>query len=305
MFQVGRHCAEGDFIFRVFGFAVRTMDRLSPLFEHYTPRARVFFAGPLKGASDIGGTASNDGCLHLLSRGQMRVLHDQRLWLTLEGPSLLFYPREQGHRLEPDARTAPVLTSARIELGDGMAHSVLDSIPDGLHLSVGDVPELAKVFDILHAESQGTRCGRQAVIDRIAEVALVMLFRHLLNTERMEAGLLTAMIDARLARVLTAMHQQPGHPWTLETLALKAGMSRTSFVRHFGQTVGSTPAAFLTRLRILKSKARLRRGETVKSVARSMGYASHAAFTRTFARIEGTSPSGWLLASRAQFPAAG
>ncbi len=281
------------------------MDRLSPLFEHHTPRARVFFAGQLSDASDIGGTASHDGCLHLLSRGLVHVLHDRLPWLTLEGPSLLFYPREQGHRLEPDARAAAVIASARIELGDGFAHSVLGAVPDGLHLSASDAPEIAGVLEMLRAESMGTREGRQAVIDRLAEVALLMLFRHLLSTNRMEAGLLAAMVDARLARVLAAVHRQPGHPWTLETLAQKAGMSRTSFVRHFGRTVGTTPAAFLTCLRIHAAKARLRRGETVKSVARSMGYTSHAAFTRTFARIEGTSPSGWLQASLAQFPAAG
>lgn len=54
-------------------------------------------------------------------------------------------------------------------------------------------------------------------------------------------GLLFALADPQIGAAISAMHADPAHRWTLQTLAERAGMSRSSFALKFKQTVGAAP----------------------------------------------------------------
>ncbi|WP_188196227.1 helix-turn-helix transcriptional regulator [Nonomuraea sp. SYSU D8015] len=45
---------------------------------------------------------------------------------------------------------------------------------------------------------------------------------------------------------LRAVHRDPAHPWTVQSLAARAGLSRTAFAQRFATTIGSPPPAYLT-----------------------------------------------------------
>jgi AraC-like DNA-binding protein len=47
------------------------------------------------------------------------------------------------------------------------------------------------------------------------------------------------------------MHDDPAHRWTLQELAERAGMSRSTFALNFKLAVGASPIEYLTRWRML------------------------------------------------------
>ena len=91
--------------------------------------------------------------------------------------------------------------------------------------------------------------------------------------------LLAGLADKRLARAINAMHAEPGHAWTLESLAAAASMSRARFAVRFRETVGMTPMAYLGEWRLSVAQSLLRQGRGVQAVADRVGYASASALS--------------------------
>jgi len=120
-------------------------------------------------------------------------------------------------------------------------------------------------------------------------------------------GWLFALADRQMAAAIGAIHDDPAHGWTVEALAERAGMSRSSFALKFKQTVGASPMDYLARWRMLLAGDRLENsGDPVSVIARALGYDSESAFSTAFKRVMGCSPrqySRGRLASGGQEPA--
>ena len=95
------------------------------------------------------------------------------------------------------------------------------------------------------------------------------------------------------------MHDSPEYPWTVELLAQQAAMSRSAFASRFKETVGETPADYLTGWRMTIAQKLLKQGQAVKSIAPELGYANASALSRVFAQRTGLSPREWLLKASA------
>jgi AraC-like DNA-binding protein len=87
------------------------------------------------------------------------------------------------------------------------------------------------------------------------------------------------------------MHERIENPWTVETLAAAAGMSRSAFALRFKELLGETPLEYLTNWRMYKATGLLREGDRkLFEVAKSVGYDSDAAFSKAFKRVLGLAP---------------
>jgi len=94
-----------------------------------------------------------------------------------------------------------------------------------------------------------------------------------------------------MAAAITAMHDDPARRWTLQSLAERAGMSRTTFTLRFKETVGKSPMEYLTRWRMLLAADRLENSnDPISVMALSLGYESESAFSTAFKRVMGCSP---------------
>jgi AraC-like DNA-binding protein len=94
-----------------------------------------------------------------------------------------------------------------------------------------------------------------------------------------------------MSAAITCMHDDPGHPWTLQKLAERVGMSRSIFALRFKETVGATPMEYLTRWRMMLAGDRLKNCEdSISVIASSLGYKSESAFCKAFRRVMGCSP---------------
>jgi AraC-like DNA-binding protein len=94
-----------------------------------------------------------------------------------------------------------------------------------------------------------------------------------------------------MSLAITSIHDDPGHPWTLQTLAERVGMSRSVFALRFREVVGDTPMEYLTRWRMLLAADRLKdSSDGLATIAQSLGYESESAFGKAFRRVMGCSP---------------
>lgn len=151
--------------------------------------------------------------------------------------------------------------------------------------------QLEPINSLLLTESLQPRCGSQVVIERLAEAYLIQLLRLFMQTKKIESGLFAGLSDAKLARAIVAMHEQPHQAWQVASLAEVAGMSRSAFSGLFKATMGMTPMSYLTSWRMKLAAQRIRQGDNnLASLSDELGYQSEAAFRRTFKKVMGVAP---------------
>lgn len=274
------------------------VDRLQGLLSRFSVSARLFHSGPLCGITDF--AENGQGQLHLVRRGTLEVHHAGEVVHVTE-PSLLFYPRPLAHRFVSDATVGADMACANLafggavsaRVGGGVPHPIARALPRFVGLPLAALPGATPVLELLFDEAFAQRCGRQIVVDRLFDAVVVLLLRHLLDSGQLTEGPLAGLGHPQLAKALVAMHDDPATAWTLETLAARAGMSRSRFAEVFSQVVGETPAAYLAQYRITLAQQALLRGEALERIAQQVGYGSAAALSRAFSAVCGVSPRVW------------
>lgn len=268
-------------------------------------RTRLFHTGPLCGVTTFAAQPGR-GFLHVLRHGQMDLTHQGaggRLEKAhIDEPTVLFYPRPLEHAFHNAPTEDSDFACATVEFDGGTDHPLVRTLPPVVAVPLAAAGSLGPALDLLFAEVDQVRCGNRILVDRLFEVVLIQLYRWLLDhTDDLDlpAGLLPGLADSHLARTLVAIHETPGRPWNLTTMAYEAHLSRSTFAARFKHVVGQTPADYLTRWRITVAQDRLRAGAQISHIAGELGYASPAAFSRAFSQRTGRPPRTWLADSAA------
>ena len=138
--------------------------------------------------------------------------------------------------------------------------------------------------------------GSEVVATRLAEVLVIQVLRaHIGSEPERNKGWLRAIFDPQMGVALSAIHDRVNAPWTVESLAGAAGMSRSGFAARFKELIGQTPLEYVTEWRMQKAMQLLKQGDKkLIDVARSVGYESDAAFSKAFKRVVGANPSEYL-----------
>jgi transcriptional regulator GlxA family with amidase domain len=152
---------------------------------------------------------------------------------------------------------------------------------------------LPAILDAMTDELRAQRMGAATMMTRLAEVVITRVVRAWVEAQRPDtSGWLAAIRDPQIGRALASIHRQPGHPWSVESLAGVAQTSRSVFSERFTALVGVPPAHYLTRWRMHLASRWLRTDRvSVAEAARRLGYESEAAFSRAFKRSHGVPPS--------------
>jgi AraC-like DNA-binding protein len=182
---------------------------------------------------------------------------------------------------------------AHFLITSGHADLLTRLLPPVIHIrSEGDKAELSWALDRMRKELQGGQPGSLLLAQHLAYMILVQALRlHLEERPPGSVGWLFALADNHISRAISAIHDAPADPWTLQTLAHHAGMSRSQFSRRFREVVGATPMEYITRWRMLLASDRLSTsGDAISQVALSLGYESERAFRKAFKKVMGCSP---------------
>ena len=130
--------------------------------------------------------------------------------------------------------------------------------------------------------------GATALLTRLASMLLALALRN-----HPQCPLLFRMstADDPIAHALQLVDADLGADWSVERMARKVGMSRSSFAARFAAEVGQTPMDLLTERR-MRAACDLLQNTTLKiaEISARVGYNSEAAFSRRFASVFGISP---------------
>ena len=168
-----------------------------------------------------------------------------------------------------------------------MIHGILPPI---VHLHRPEERDALRwMFDRLRQDLNDRKPGGFLMAQQLASMILIEVLRLHLDRSK-GVGWFSALSDPCTGVAIAAIHREPARRWTVASLALEAGMSRSSFAARFAQLVGDGPIEYLTRWRMILAGRRLIRGESLDEVAYSLGYASPSAFRTAFKRTTGRTP---------------
>ncbi|RYZ44177.1 MAG: AraC family transcriptional regulator [Myxococcaceae bacterium] len=261
------------------------------------------------------------GFFHAVSRGSC--------WLEVEGQRIalaagdwVFILGTAPHQLRdsPRTRTRPLpeiyeATGARcggvlrhggdgpqttlISFSFGFAGTWLDrllaGLPRVLHIKgdgVGPTRWVESIIQLVAAEMEAGRPGHEIVATRLADVLFIHALRaHVEAFPAQKGGWLRALEDPQLGRVLQQLHERPRHPWTVESMAKLASMSRSTFAERFQKVIGESPLTYLTGWRMhTASRLMANPDASLTAIAEAVGYETDSAFGKAFKRHVGKTP---------------
>ncbi|MEU3508134.1 AraC family transcriptional regulator [Streptomyces longwoodensis] len=270
--------------------------------------------------------ASEGAGFHVVLRGSAWLVPAGGRPLALGPGDVAFLPHGRGHallsapeaeprdvRLGPDGRwprpASPVrdpsagppdtvLLCGAYLLDRSRAHPLLTGLPEVVHLpaTIGAHRSLRAAVDLLGAELEEARPGADTIVTSLLDTLLLYILRAWWEREGQDgagqpSGWAAALADPAVAAALRAVHGDPAHPWTVEELGARGGLSRAAFARRFTALVGEPPLAYLTWWRMTTAGRLLRTDDLpLRTVARRTGYASEFAFAKAFKRAYGVPP---------------
>jgi len=276
------------------------MDILAPLVSHFPLSVKTYYTGKTCEGGAYDGLAPV-GHLHVVKSGNLRVGLPGGRQVTIDTPTVLFFPRPCAHRMTPDANGVE-LVCGTVDMGFTEQNPLAISLPQVVSIPMAELPGIGTTLDLLYQEAFANEIGRQSALDCLFEYFIIHVLRYLVAHGQLSHGALAAMADPRLTHAFSAMHERPSHPWTLDELADLASMSRARFAANFRSQAGITPLEYLTSWRLAVARGQLRQGRPLKSVATAVGYQSPEALSRVFARKVGQPPAEWMRMQRATSP---
>jgi AraC-like DNA-binding protein len=189
---------------------------------------------------------------------------------------------------------AVTLHAGKFLMDKANAHLLQGLLPPLVHLDARD-DSLRRIRSLLTMNEMEARQPGPAsafIIVRLVELILV----EILRIDRSPAGqafpgLLAGLAHPVTRQAIAAMHENVAHPWTVDELARRCAVSRSSFAVKFRAIVGAAPITYLLAWRMALAKDALSRGtQSIGEIAFAIGFQSSSAFTTAFTRAVGCSP---------------
>jgi AraC-like DNA-binding protein len=180
-------------------------------------------------------------------------------------------------------------------LDEHASHPLIDALPSHIHIkNYGETCGgwLENTLRVIGAEAGRDNLGADIISLKLSEIVFTQVLRSYLESAGNKHPALAGYSDKRITRALDAIHDNPGHHWTLDKLAATAGMSRTSFSTTFTRYLSMSPLAYLTQWRMqLARQILLDTDDAIIDIAAKSGYQSEAAFSRVFKKHFQTAPA--------------
>lgn len=198
-----------------------------------------------------------------------------------------------------DGRAAVTHWEAMPALADRYGGSEADS--SVLYIDHGDVLTSAGTASAIDACLHLVRRHLgAAVANRVARHMVVAPHREGGQAQYIERPLARPATDTAIGEVLDWALTRLDESLTVDRLALRANMSRRSFVRHFRKATGTTPARWVLERRLQEARVLLETTDwSIAAVASACGFTSVVTFRQNFDDAFATTPTAY----RRQFTA--
>ncbi len=277
------------------------MEVLSDILRSMRVQGSVYFCDYLQAPWSMEFKDTTSASFHLVRRGECWMTSGERTECLGPGDLVFIEPgrdhvlasQSPGQKPLPgEART--LLLCGYCEFARETGTPLLDIFPSLTIVREEELlknPWLKSTLDQLSAEYMFQQPGAELVVNKLTEVVLVELIR--INFGRAEQGrFVQALFDKRLGKALQHLHNGPHIAWTLEKMANEVSMSRAAFAKRFKALVGQPMFEYLTVLRVQRAKELLQETRLpLYAVSSRVGYESDLAFTKTFKKHTGTTPT--------------
>lgn len=200
------------------------------------------------------------------------------------------------HKLDPDSSDTHLLCGY-FEMSKTTPPAIMACLPRLLIGRAKDNPfskKIAMITKLIAEELANPEDQSQANLNRLTEILCIYAIQSWAEHGLDHDHNLRALADPKTKLVLDKVHENPGAPWTVETLAAHFGQSRTAFATHFKKATGLSPMSYVRRWRINLACGMLEDSAlSIDEIAFSSGYADTNAFNRAFKREIGFSPGAY------------
>lgn len=267
------------------------MDRLSYILDQLNVNAGVFFRGQLCGLASF--EEEGTGYIHVLRSGVLDITTANREKITLREPTMIFSVRSEPHQLFGGNRTGAEMICASIKFQTGSRNPVVEALPSSVVLPLSSVQGLGSFVDVLFTEAEEAQEGRDAVMNRLVEVIFVNVLRHIVSEGDTSKGVLSALADKQLSKVLSWIDRNLNGDLSVERLAEIAMMSRSTFIQHFKNVLGLAPGEYVQNARISAAKKLILKEKPMSIICFEVGYEDASGFSRAFKKNTGMTPREW------------
>ncbi|MBZ7925023.1 AraC family transcriptional regulator [Ensifer adhaerens] len=216
--------------------------------------------------------------------------------LSLEAtPASVAFADQEGNIARFGAKDDFLVLGGKMTIDEAAAGLLADVLPSVIHVSAGSTlaSDLRWLIEKLVREVSDARPGSRSLPSHLMHLMFVEGIRSCLSeTKGINSGWVGALHDPRIGRVLEAMHSDPARRWSLPDLASIAGMSRANLALRFKKLVGTSPLEYLASWRMQLASRELRHTKAaISRVAERLGFSSESAFSATFKRHFGHTPT--------------
>jgi AraC-like DNA-binding protein len=226
----------------------------------------------------------------VLKQGRLKVTRGSEPPATIEPGDLFLLPRDP-EELRIVAVEPASLVVCRFWFDASSLRAMLFALPWLIHISRAEAAAwLEGLVRYMLLEADDGQPGGALMISRLIDLMVIRTLRTWVHQGR-AAGWLGGLSDARVARALRKIHEQPLQRSSIDALARIAGMSRSSFSERFTALVGRSPLRYQNEWRLALARDLLaKRSARVGEIGIAIGYESEAAFSRAYKAFFGCSP---------------
>jgi AraC-like DNA-binding protein len=265
--------------------------------------------------------ACKTASLHYCLAGVGTLAMHDALPIQLEPHTFVLLPPGVAYRLEsasptrvllehrarlcglPSQESVPTLTAGEgqqgittacgeLRLGLAGGSNLFPSWGEPLVVRFGGAEGLRDQFVMLLAESARPGVGSRVLIEALLKQCLVLALRRWIELDAAPLPWLAGAADKRLGRALRAVFEQPAGAFTVDSLAMIAGMSRSAFAAAFRRAFGQSPMSLVKLVRLRRaSELLVATTLPVADVAKRVGFSSRSNFSLAFRQLHGMDPT--------------
>ncbi len=233
------------------------------------------------------------GAAHIciVTEGALRIEGVESEPAVIDTGDLLMLPRGAGNLRLSASGVPAAMVVCRFRFDPESLRGMLSALPERIHIRQAEAAGwLEGIVHFLMIEAGDIQPGAALMVSRLIDLVVIRALRTWIH-QGPASGWLGGLADGRIASALKAIHERPMQRWSIETLAARAGMSRSSFCERFNALVGRSPLRYQNEWRLALARDLLiKRGARVGEIGFSIGYESEAAFSRAYKALFGHSP---------------
>lgn len=291
-------------------------DLLGDVLETLRFKGSIFFRSEL--AAPWGMSLANSGIprFHIALKGDFFLSVENNESINVQATDIAMLPNGSTHWVadKPGRELAPIdiaveaceldnplfkqgeishqIMCGLIKFDQDITHPIFSSLPPLLHFpAIEPDSPIWLTVTFIEKELLQAQSLRNPIIDRLTEVLFLQLLNHYISENTATVGFLAALSDRRMHHAFNLIHQHPDFEWSLTSLGEKIGMSKATLVRHFQDTIGVSPMAYITNWRMIKAHNMLKySNETLDHIAETVGFSSARTLNKAFHRHYGHTP---------------